>query len=130
MTRPKQRCTQQYPLDPEVGEAIVRYLKEARPRCHHRELFLTLHAPIRPLQPNCISPIVRSRIDALGIQVPRRGAHCLRHACARHLLAAGFSLKQIGDQLGHRSAAATRVYVKVDLDGLRQVAELDLEGML
>jgi site-specific recombinase XerD len=45
-------------------------------------------------------------------------------------LAAGFSLKQIGDQLGHRSAAATRVYVKVDLDGLRQVAELDLEGML
>jgi site-specific recombinase XerD len=54
----------------------------------------------------------------------------LRHACARHLLAAGFSLKQIGDQLGHRSAAATRVYAKVDLDGLRQVAELDLEGML
>jgi site-specific recombinase XerD len=45
-------------------------------------------------------------------------------------LAAGFSLKQIGDQLGHRSAAATRVYAKVDLDGLRQVAELDLEGML
>jgi len=130
VTRPKQRCTQQYPLDPEVGEAILRYLKEARPRCNHRELFLTLYAPVRPLQPACISPIVRSRIDALGIQVPRRGAHCLRHACARHLLAAGFSLKQIGDQLGHRSAAATRVYVKVDLAGLRQVAELDLEGML
>lgn len=130
VTRPKQLCTQQYPLDPEVGEAILRYLKEARPRCYYRELFLTLHAPVRPLQSNCISPIVRSRIDALGIQVPRRGAHCLRHACARHLLAAGFSLKQIGDQLGHRSAAATRVYVKVDLDGLRQVAELDLEGML
>jgi site-specific recombinase XerD len=130
VTRPKQRRTQQYPLDPEVGEAILRYLKEARPRCHHRQLFLTLHAPVRPLQPACISPIVRSRLDALGIQVPRRGAHCLRHACARHLLAAGFSLKQIGDQLGHRSAAATRVYAKVDLDGLRQVAELDLEGML
>lgn len=130
VTRPKQRCTQQYPLDPEVGEAILRYLKETRPRCKDRELFLTLNAPIRPLTSNCISPIVRSRLDALGIHVPRRGAHCLRHACARHLLAAGFSLKQIGDQLGHRSAAATRVYVKVDFDGLRQVAELDLEGML
>jgi site-specific recombinase XerD len=45
-------------------------------------------------------------------------------------LAAGFSLKQIGDQLGHQSAAATRVYVKVDLDGLREVAELDLAGVL
>lgn len=130
VTRPKQRCTQQYPLDLEVGEAILRYLKEARPRGKERELFLTLNAPIRPLNPSCISPIVRSRLNALGIQVPRRGAHCLRHACARHLLAAGFSLKQIGDQLGHRSAAATRIYVKVDLDGLRQVAELDLEGML
>ena len=100
VTRPKQRCTQQYPLDPEVGDAILRYLKEARPQCNHRELFMTLDAPVRPLVPSCVSPIVRSRLNALGIHVPRRGAHCLRHACARHLLAAGFSLKQIGDQLG------------------------------
>ncbi|MFL9966164.1 tyrosine-type recombinase/integrase [Paraburkholderia sediminicola] len=130
VTRPKQRCTQQYPLDPVVGDAIVRYLKEARPRCVYRQLFLSLDAPIRPLLPGCISPIVRSRLTALGIQTPRRGAHCLRHACARQLLAGGFSLKQIGDQLGHRSAAATRAYVKVDLDGLRQVAELNLEALL
>lgn len=130
VTRPKQRRTQQYPLDPAVGDAILRYLKESRPRCVHRELFLTLNAPVRPLKPNCITPIVHTRLEALGIQVPRRGAHCLRHACARHLLATGFSLKQIGDQLGHQSAAATRVYVKVDLDGLRQVAELNLEGVL
>ena len=130
VTRPKQRCTQQYPLDLEVGNAILRYLKEARPQCSHRQLFMTLNAPVRPLMPDCVSPIIRSRLDALGIHVPRRGAHCLRHACARHLLATGFSLKQIGDHLGHRSAAATRVYVKVDLDGLRQVAELDLEGVL
>lgn len=130
VTRPKQRCTQQYPLDLEVGNAILHYLKEARPKCVHRQLFLTLSAPVRPLMPMCISPIVRSRLDALGIQLPRRGAHCLRHACARHLLAAGFSLKQIGDQLGHRSTAATRVYVKVDFDGLRQVAELDLGDMI
>jgi hypothetical protein len=45
-------------------------------------------------------------------------------------LAGGFSLKQIGDQLGHRSASATLHYAKVDLDGLRQVAELDLGGVL
>lgn len=130
VARSKQRCTQPYPLDPVVGDAILRYLREARPRCVHRQLFLTLAAPIRPLRPACISPIVRSRLAALGIQVPHRGSHCLRHACARHLLAAGFSLKQIGDQLGHRSASATRQYVKVDLDALRQVAELDLEGVL
>ncbi len=130
VVREKQRCTQYYPLVASVGNAIVRYLKETRPQCAHRELFMTLHAPIRPLLPASITPIVHSRLATLGIDVPRRGAHCLRHACARHLLASGFSLKQIGDQLGHRSASATRHYAKVDLDGLRQVATLDLGGML
>jgi site-specific recombinase XerD len=54
----------------------------------------------------------------------------LRHACARHLLAQGFSFKQIGDQLGHRCASTTLHYAKVDLNGLRQVAELSLGRIL
>lgn len=130
VVRPKQRCTQHYPLVTSVGNAIVRYLKEVRPRCAYRALFMTLHAPTRPLLPASITPIVHARLTAMGVRLPRNGAHCLRHACARHLLANGFSLKQIGDQLGHRSTSATRHYAKVDLDGLRQVAELDLEGVL
>jgi site-specific recombinase XerD len=130
VTRPKQRCTHQYPLVASVGNAILRYLQEARPRSAHRALFMTLHAPIRPLRPASITPIVHSRLVALGMNLPGRGAHCLRHACAQHLLANGFSLKQIGDQLGHRSATVTQHYAKVDLDGLREVAELDLEGLL
>ena len=130
VTRPKQRCTQQYPLDQTVGNAILRYIKEVRPLCVHRQLFLTLDAPIRPLLPHAISHIVRSRLISLGIDSPRKGAHCLRHACAQHLLSAGFSLKQIGDHLGHSTNSATQVYVKVDLDGLRQVAELDMGDLL
>lgn len=126
VVRPKQRCTQNYPLVASVGNAILRYLKEGRPQCKHRELFLALHAPVRPLLPASITPIVHSRLAAIGIALPRRGAHCLRHACARHLLESGFSLKEIGDQLGHRSASNTLRYAKVDLDGLRAVAELDL----
>jgi hypothetical protein len=39
-------------------------------------------------------------------------------------------LKQIGDHLGHRSANSTLSYTKVDLTGLRQVAELDLGELL
>jgi site-specific recombinase XerD len=45
------------------------------------------------------------------------------------LLAEGFSLKEIGDHLGHRSAYATRIYAKVDLAGLREVANFDLGGL-
>jgi len=128
--RPKQRRTQSYPMVAPVGEAILRYLREVRPRCAHRSLFLTMAAPIRPLSAMSVSPIVRWRLKALGVDLPRRGAHSLRHACASHLLASGFSLKEIGDYLGHRTANSTLSYTKVDLTGLRQVAELDLRWLL
>jgi len=42
---------------------------------------------------------------------------------------AAHTLKQIGDHLGHRSANSTLSYTKVDLVGLRQVAELDLGAL-
>jgi site-specific recombinase XerD len=93
-------------------------------------VFLALSAPVRPLSAQSITPIARARLSAIGVRLSPRGAHCLRHACASHLLATGFSLKQIGDHLGHRSANATLSYTKVDLRGLRQVAELDLGRLL
>ena len=46
------------------------------------------------------------------------------------LLDAGFTLKQIADHLGHRSMDTTRIYAKIDLRGLRQVAEFDLGALL
>ena len=130
VSRSKQRYTQLYPLVFEVGEAILRYLCEVRPYCKHRTLFLTLSAPIRPLSPGSISAVARTHLNAIGVTLSRRGAHCLRHACAGHLLASGFSLKQIGDHLGHRAANSTLSYTKIDLAGLRQVAELDLGRVL
>jgi integrase/recombinase XerD len=39
-------------------------------------------------------------------------------------------MKEIGDHLGHRKLDTTRVYAKVDLAGLRQVANLDIGGLL
>ena len=130
VSRPKQRRTQRYPLLPVVGAALVRYLREVRPGCAHRALFLTLSAPFRPLSAPSITALAHAHLTALGGTVPPHGAHCLRHACASHLLASGFSLKQIGDHLGHRSTNSTLAYTKVDLTGLRQVAELDLGGLL
>lgn len=130
VARPKQRVTQRYPLLPVVGEAILRYLREVRPRCGHRALFLTLGAPIRPLSAPSITPVAHAHLSRLGLTLTPRGAHCLRHACASHLLSAGFSLKQIGDHLGHHNANSTLSYTKIDLIGLRQVAELDLGTLL
>jgi site-specific recombinase XerD len=127
VTCPKTRQTRTYPLSRLVGDAVLRYLKEVRPRSVHRELFLALHAPIRPLRE--LWGIVAKRLRPLGVSIPHHGPHALRHACAAHLLAQGLSLKEIGDHLGHRDPDATRLYAKVDLVGLRQVGDFDLGGL-
>ena len=76
-----------------------------------------------------IKSIVSVRLQRLGITDKRRGPHALRHAAAQHLLDQGLSMKALGDYLGHRSVAATSVYAKVNLEVLREVAEIDLEGL-
>lgn len=128
--RPKQRCAQEYPLLPSVGDAILRYLQEVRPRSRYREVFLTLHAPIQPLSADGLTEMVRARLLALGICSPHYGPHALRHACANRMVSQELSLKEIGDHLGHRCASSTRIYAKVDIAGLRNVAEFSLGGLL
>lgn len=128
-TRPKSFRTQTYPLCEPVGEALIRYLK-VRPRTAYREVFLRLRAPIAPLCSDSLWNIVGRRLHALGVTLQHYGPHALRHACATHLLEQGFSLIEIGDHLGHRRPETTRIYTKVDLTGLRQVADFDLEGLL
>ena len=127
--RPKLRRTQYYPLVASVGDAILRYLQGARPRCTSREVFVTLKAPFRPLSAGGMYYAVANRLNTLDIQTEHHGPHGLRHACAAHLVEVGLSLKEIGDHLGHHSAYATRTYAKVDLGGLREVAAFDLGGL-
>ncbi len=128
--RPKQRCRQIYPLVPSVGNAIIQYLKMARPKSPRRELFLMLTAPVGPITSSIIYRVVSSRLKSAGINTPHRGPHALRHSCATYLINEGFSLKEIADHLGHRTLESVRTYAKVDLSALRQVAALDLGGVL
>jgi len=129
--RYKQRHSQPYPLLPVVGNAIVHYLSAIRPACGHRELFITLLAPRKPMSPSTLYQVVAGRMKILGMNsLPHHGPHSLRHACAAHLLSEGFTLKEIGDHLGHTSPSSTRIYTKVDLAGLREVAAFDLGGVL
>jgi integrase/recombinase XerD len=118
-----------YPLTPSVGDAILRYLKEVRPKSPHRELFLSWNPPFRPVHMS-LNTMVRRRLRSLDVSLSHFGPHVLRHACATRLLAAGLSLKEIGDQLGHQNPESTRIYAKVDLAGLREVADFDLGGVL
>jgi site-specific recombinase XerD len=130
LKRSKQRSSQEYPLLASVGEAILRYLEHARPHTLRREVFLTLRAPVGPLSTGAMYHLVSTRLRKLQISSLRRGPHALRHACAGHLVNHRLPLKEIGDHLGHRSAYATRTYAKVDLPGLREVAQFSLGDLL
>ena len=126
---PKPARTHLYPLSRGVGQTILRYVRDGRPRHPERALFLTLNAPIRPITTRAIGHVVRSRLDRIGITGKCRGPHALRHGTAQHLLDHGLSMKEVGDYLGHRGIRATSEYARVRLGTLREVASIDLEGL-
>jgi len=128
--RTKGRRTEPYPLSATVGAAIASYLKRGRPRSMHREVFLTATAPIRPLGDGTVRRMIARRARSLDPPVSPHGAHALRHACAAHLQAQGFSLKAIGDHLGHRNLDSTSIYVPANITALREVANISLAGLL
>jgi len=126
----KRGGAQKYPLQREVGEAILAYIRKARPRSSCPYLFLTLKPPYRGIGHSSLWRITSTRMQAAGIRCRHCGPHCLRHACATHLLEQGASLKEIGDLLGHRDSSSTSIYAKVHLQQLRRVADFDLGGLL
>jgi integrase/recombinase XerD len=129
-TRSKMAGTHSFPLSPSVGAAIIRYLKEVRPKSLHRQAFLTWRAPVGPISNGAMWAVVSRQLRKRAPSLKHHGPHSLRHACATHLINQGLSLKEIGDHLGHRDVEATRIYAKVDLARLRDVADFDLGELL
>ena len=113
----------QMPLPQDVGEAIVDYLEHGRPLSSDRHLFISVHAPRRGLRGATSISVIASRALARArINHPRAGAHIFRHALATEMLQQGASLSEIGRLLRHRHPDTTRIYAKVDLTALRDLA--------
>lgn len=119
-----------YPLSPIVGEAIVDYLQHGRAPSAERRVFLRACAPHTPLGWQAISQLTGRRLRNAGIAVARPGSHTLRHTCVQRLVEAQFSLKAIGDYVGHSLPKSTEIYTKIDLEALREMALGDGERML
>lgn len=113
------------PLPQDVGDALLKYLTEARPDVSMAEVFLCSLAPYRPFaDSHTVSSIVCRALTRAGIDdAPSRGAHLLRHSAATALLQAGASLTAIGAVLRHQCIDTTAQYAKVDVASLRQVAQ-------
>jgi integrase/recombinase XerD len=128
--RSKMAGTHSFPLSLSVGAAIIRYLKEVRPKSLHPQVFLTRRAPVGPISNGAMWAVVSRQLRKRAPFLKHHGPHSLRHACATRLINQGLTLKEIGDHLGHRDVEATRIYAKVDLARLREVADFDLGELL
>jgi integrase/recombinase XerD len=109
------------PLTDQVAEALLVYLRRGRQRSRCREIFLTLQAPVLPMRRQAIGDAFRKRVKSSSLEIPFLGVHCLRHSYAAHLLRQGVSLKNIGDILGHHSTESTCVYLRLNVEDLREV---------
>lgn len=112
----------QLPLTREVGEAIIGYLRDCRPKTTYREVFISVRAPYVPMRNRVCSGVVTHYLRKAGIECQRGGAYVIRHSFAVHLLRQGQPLKTITDMFGHADPRSAYHYTKLAIEDLRDVA--------
>ena len=113
------------PLLPDVGEALADYIRLDRVTTS-RALFVTERPPHRPFAGSqMLNAILRDAFARTGLKPPAPyvGSHILRHSLATNLVRRGASLEEISDMLRHRSRSTTMLYARLDIDGLRSIAQ-------
>jgi integrase/recombinase XerD len=128
--RAKRGGIQQYPIQFEVGEAILRYLRHARPSTPSRHLFVGTIRPFAPITEGAMWQIIATRMKQAAVTSNHIGPHALRHACATQLLRKGVSMPDIADFLGHRSTKCIQRYARYDTRRLHKIAAFSLRGVL
>lgn len=106
------------PIPVDVGQALTAWLR-LRPDALDRAVFVRMRAPRRMMTPSAISGIIARLSGLAGID--QIHAHRLRHTAAMDVLAAGGSLAEARELLGHVYTVTTMAYAKVDLASLREL---------
>ena len=121
----KGRHAVRLPLTKEVGSALVDYLKNSRPPLDTDVVFVRLRAPLCAFSSHtAISVMVARAMRRAGVTCQSRGAaHILRHSMATSMLRRGATLQEISGILRHRSIETTKIYAKVDVRALQEIAQ-------
>lgn len=119
----KTRETVTLPIPSEVGWAVIDYLRYGRPKVDSPILFVRHVAPFLPFsEGDHLYQIIRGymRIAHLPTLKKHRGMHSLRHTAASRMLEHDTPLAVISDILGHTDTNSTAVYLKVDVNKLKE----------
>ena len=119
------------PLLPEVGNAIIDYLKYSKRPSDEPFVFLTACSPFIPITPGVVGNRVQHAFTNADLYTKNRrhGSHALRHSLAGRLLERQTALPVISEVLGHKNTGSTNFYLRVDLTSMRQCA-LDVPEVL
>lgn len=126
LVRGKGKLHDRLPITVEVGEALSRYLRAERGPATCRTMFVTHRAPHRPFKDGqIVNAILKDALKATGQRpvTPYVGSHLLRHSLATQLVNRGASLDEIGNVLRHRARSSTMIYARLDIEGLRSIAQ-------
>lgn len=109
------------PLLPEVGNAIIDYLKYGRPQSEDPHVLLNAAPPYYHMQSTGVYQVVSQAFKRAGIDVSCRkhGAHSLRHSLASRMLEGQTAMPIISESLGHTDTNSTMYYLRVDITSLR-----------
>jgi site-specific recombinase XerD len=112
------------PILPEVGNAIIDYLKFGRPVSNENHCFLQILSPHNKLKSHDIANSARLYLKRANIDLRNRkhGPHALRHSFASCLLEQATPLPIISEALGHSSTMSTMFYLRIDSSSLKQCA--------
>lgn len=124
LTQRKTQGVVQLPLLPEVGNAIVDYLKHGRPMSDDNHCFIHVQGPYEGIHPSDLGNLVHKYMTLAKINYANRkhGPHSLRHSFASALLREKIPLPIISEALGHTTMASTMEYLRIDMEALKQCA--------
>ncbi len=113
------------PLTTSVGNAIVRYLMNGRPKTDAENVFVSHEpSPGRKLNHSSVSNIIRKHLGGCRVLCGSKpiGARPLRATLASAVLQEGGVLSDVSSILGHSSVETAKHYIGVDFDNLKKCA--------
>lgn len=122
LTQVKTGTPLELPLLEDVGEAIINYLKNARPKTDSDHVFIRQVPPYTDFKPGAVGGLVRIHLQKAGIHLEgkKKGSHTLRHSLASRLLEHEIPLPVISEILGHTNTQTTMAYLRINITELRK----------
>ncbi|MEG1592231.1 site-specific integrase [Chryseobacterium sp.] len=108
------------PLLVDIGEALIDYIKNGRPKVKSKDIFLRANGPYTTLTSAAFYNSIREYLKRTNIDYGNRkhGSHALRHSLATNLLKNRVPISIISDTLGHSNTSVTMNYLHISVENL------------